>query len=344
MAADGRSLGAMISVGLSEHNVTRYLSSSAQKLDALEVEVGCINSPDNVTLSGDVHQIDALESRMREDGVFVRRLPVKVAYHSPHMSRIAEDYRNHIQNIESGIPTQTAMISSVTGRRVQRRQLKDANYWVENMILPVQFSKAVGQLCSPPAKKQRKMLGQPIHDNIVASDLLEIGPHSALRGPIRDVLHAIGRSNDISYLTTLDRNLSAMKSFLEAIGHLFSYGYDADLLEANGLGSKAHQSQPLLTDLPKYPFNHSNSYWLESRFRKNTRFRKEPKNDLLGIQSSDWNALVPQWRNVIRSKKLPWIEDHKVDYIALPSATYPLTIARFMMYACTLQQGWYQWQ
>lgn len=76
--------GAMIAVGLSNEGATSYLS----KVPENTVVVACINAPNNVTLSGDESSIDQLLKVLIEDGIFVRRLRVKTAYHSNHVSRL----------------------------------------------------------------------------------------------------------------------------------------------------------------------------------------------------------------------------------------------------------------
>ena len=303
----------MASVGLSEDAANTYLSRLVNDFGAAEVVVGCVNSPKNVTLTGDRTQINAIESWLREDSVFVRRLPVDVAYHSPQMNAIAEEYLAQIKHLEAGQTTRITMVSSVTGVKIQSRELCHGEYWVRNMLSPVQFSKALTQICTPPVKKPPKRLGQPLEYNIATSDILEVGPHSALRGPIREILTTIGKVNDISYHASLVRNTSKARTFLETMGRLHCSGYQVDLLVVNKLTVTPSKFRPVSIDLPEYPFNHSQSHWLESRLSRGIRFRKHAKLDLLGVPSPDWNPLEPQWRNVIRSNEIPWIEDHKVN-------------------------------
>jgi len=76
--------GAMVAVGLSNESVAPYLSQVAENT----VVVACINAPNNVTLSGDALSIDQLQEAFTRDGIFVRRLRVKTAYHSHHVSHL----------------------------------------------------------------------------------------------------------------------------------------------------------------------------------------------------------------------------------------------------------------
>ncbi|MCJ1393517.1 hypothetical protein MMC18_006392 [Xylographa bjoerkii] len=68
----------------------------------------------------------------------------------------------------------------------------------------------------------------------------------------------------------------------------------------------------MLVDLPQYPFDHTESYWSESRLSRNFRFRQFPRHDLLGAPISDWDATEAQWRHFLRHSENPWITDHKI--------------------------------
>jgi acyl transferase domain-containing protein len=80
---DGKS-GAMIAVSLSDEAVVPYLHNVPEN----SVVVACINAPNNVTLSGDESSINQLLAVLTADGIFVRKLRVKTAYHSPHVSQL----------------------------------------------------------------------------------------------------------------------------------------------------------------------------------------------------------------------------------------------------------------
>ena len=85
---------------------------------------------------------------------------------------------------------------------------------------------------------------------------------------------------------------------LETVGRLHCIGYSTDVKKAFGFSGDRRKC---LTDLPEYPFDHSKSYWHESRLSKSHRFRKYARNDLLGNRVFDWNPLEARWRNIIRT-------------------------------------------
>lgn len=301
----------MISVGISEQQANLYLTKLGKYYKQVDVSIGCINSPKNVTLTGDVDQVNRLKEWMQDDSVAVHRLRVNVAYHhSPHMNEIADQYLFSIKQIEPGDATTVPMISSVSGARVSEDKLSHAEYWVQNLVSPVQFLKALTILCTKMAKKRRR-LGHVTQHQININDILEIGPHSALKGPIQESLRVIPEGGDIRYHWTLSRHSSAVESILEAASRLYCSGFPVDFLSVHN--QKETSSGTLLVDLPEYPFNHTQSHWLEGRASKSFRFRHKARSDLLGTPASDWSHLNAQWRNIIRKGENPWIEDHQVE-------------------------------
>ncbi|KAJ5692411.1 reducing type I polyketide synthase [Penicillium macrosclerotiorum] len=307
--------GAMVSVGLSKEQAERYLNMIAPGFEALDLTVACINSPKNVTISGDVSQVDALQKLLSNEGIFARKLRVDVAYHSPHMRNIAEEYKILIGEIEKGDyqDRTVMMISTVTGQLVTNEQLVSPEYWVSNMISPVKFSDAMGGLCIESSVKARKKLDLSHRKQVCIDILIEIGPHPALQGPIRDILNEIPDSTRINYVCLLARKISAIQSFLGAIGQLHCLGYAVDFRELESSKSEIHRVRKTLTDLPEYSFDHSKSYWYESRLSKQFRTGPQGKLDLLGKPVPDWNPLKGTWRNMIRVSEMPWVEDHVIN-------------------------------
>ena len=310
--------GAMISVALSESEITPYIDDITGQLGSRGLTVACINSPRNVTVSGDVVQVDMLKTIMDQEKIFARKLMVDVAYHSSHMEAIASDYSNAIQNIEKGRESSKpsaksiTMVSSVTGQKINETELSSPEYWVSNLVSPVRFSDAVSQLFARSARRVRKKLDLSHQNHFHIDMLVEIGPHSALQGPIRDILTGLPSATNTGYTSLLARKNSALESTLTAIGRLQCLGYSTDLERVNypDEGYKHHMTLP---DLPGYSFDHSKKYWHESRLSKRFRTHHQNKLDLLGKPLWDWNPLEAKWRNIIRVAEMPWVEDHVIN-------------------------------
>ena len=121
--------------------------------------------------------------------------------------------------------------------------------------------------------------------------LLEIGPHSALQAPVREILGAIQGAANVRYTPSLFRPQPALQSTISAIGILHCLGIRFDFESVNCYQGKRSKPRLILPDLPEYPFDYSHTYWHESRISRNNRFLQKPKRDLLGKSLSDWNPL-----------------------------------------------------
>ncbi len=296
-----------MAVGLSEESLRPYLK------EIRNVVVGCINSPRSVTATGEDKQIDRLKSLLDKDSVFCRKLHVNIAYHSPQMSELAAEYLELLGDLgcEGDSRAACTVISTVTGKAISQSKAQQSQYWVDNMVSQVKFSPALGQICSANKQRSGNKLGADRSIGQV-TDLLEVGPHSALQGPIKDIL-STGSNDNVSYCSVLRRSIPAMETLLDAIGRLYCFGYPVDVGAVNQHGLKPWEKNMALPTLPEYPFDHSQDYWHESRLSKEGyRLRKHPRLDLLGNRVPDWNDLDARWRRYIRTSEMPWVEDHKV--------------------------------
>jgi acyl transferase domain-containing protein len=115
----------MIAIGLSAASVQAYLDKVEIQPGHHGLNVSCISSPQNITVSGEQIYIDALEVLLQQDEIFARKLPVMVAYHSAQMLEIAEEYLQQIGIIESEdrIIKGVYMISTVTGQPIDKTEL-----------------------------------------------------------------------------------------------------------------------------------------------------------------------------------------------------------------------------
>ncbi|PQE28875.1 polyketide synthase protein [Rutstroemia sp. NJR-2017a BBW] len=259
--------GAMMAVGLSHINIQPYFDAISTQYGHCALVVACINSQSSITVSGDKIQLTSLESMLRAANIFARKLQVNVAYHSPLMNPIAKRYLDAIgdmkeMTIPSSRKTPPIMVSSVTGDQVKAKDLQLGSYWVRNMLSAVDFLQAMNRLCqvqhNPPHKLDRS------HRKILTTNtLIEIGPHSALEGPVREIV-GNAKADWIEYHTVLARNKSAIGTLLDTAGRLHCRGYSA--LNFASLNRPDNSSPPAcLADLPEYEFDHSHDYWWETR-------------------------------------------------------------------------------
>lgn len=323
---DGQSSFGMMAVGMSRHDVQLWMERLGH--GAEDVQIGCVNSPESVTLTGVTSGLGKLEDMLKAEGIFARRLRVPLAYHSKFMSEHTDDYLMALGNdLERGAQrkaTSVSMISSVTGGIITQEDLSKTRYWVRNLTSTVEFESAFSRLAS----QTKGPVKQPVTNGLVPdanreiTHVLEIGPHSALQGPIRDCLRHT--ATQPVYIASLVRGRDSITTFLEATGTLLSAGFPVDLLRINQL-DKTHRATP--PGLPPYPFKHAESLWTEPRFSKNLRFRQASRHDLIGLPSLDWNPHVAQWRNILRIAEVSWLEDHTLGGIVVVPAAGMITMA-----------------
>jgi acyl transferase domain-containing protein len=302
--------GAMLAVALPESEVSAYIANIVGPNGGELLSCGCVNSPQNTTVTGVETYVDKLARRLQAANIFNRKLNVPVAYHSHQMLKIADKYKRALE--EHGLEAKSQhksstgpmFVSSVTSRQVGREDLLQPEYWTRNLVSTVRFSEALETVFSLSRANGNQSPDEPE----ISAYVVEVGPHCALERPVRDTL---AEKINYTYDTTLRRDMPANNTLQSLAGRLFANGYPVDVEALNS--QPGCQRQPrMLLDLPVYPFNSSRSYWLESRLSKNHRTRQIPRHDFLGVPSNDWNPLKPKWRFTIRTTDLLWLPDHKV--------------------------------
>ena len=312
-AIKGPKRGAMMSVALSEREVEAHMNETISQSRKGDLTVGCVNSPTNVTLTGDEDCIDMIEGVMAKKGIFARKLAIQVAYHSKAVTGIASKYMALIDNIspkvaEERSPNAPIMFSSVTGKIVPAATLSQPQYWIDNLVSKVKFSEALIETylwlrtnCIPSNDPK-------------SACIIEIGPHSALRRPVKDTVPGL------EYTSALHNGLSSLVTSLHLAGSLHCKGARLNLQAINNL-DRRHSSIRMLTTLPEYPFDHYQRYWAEGRISKELRFRKHSPHELLGLPLPTSQTASAKWRNVIKQVNVPWISDHRSnDSILYPAS------------------------
>jgi acyl transferase domain-containing protein/NADPH:quinone reductase-like Zn-dependent oxidoreductase/ubiquinone/menaquinone biosynthesis C-methylase UbiE len=316
--------GAMMSVNLPVDEMQDFFTRTGREPQA--ICVACINSPRNVTISGDEAVVDEVGRDLEARGVRTHKLKTGVAYHSRHhTAQVAAQYAESIACLERGTKRakRPIMLSSVTGKYVQDPgEVCTPEYWVTNLVSQVQFAGAMRTLSVLMGKKTpTRKLGSPKLDAI--RDVVEVGPHSALRRPIMECLQHAGVQANVRYHAVLNRQARASQAALKLAGELYARGYAVDVQKANEIGLSLEHKTNLqaLVDLPPYPFNHSRIYWYESPLSRHGRLRCQPKLELLGTPAADWTPLAPRWRKFFDPTETPWIGHHRVNGKAIYPAT-----------------------
>ncbi|KAK7718985.1 Type I Iterative PKS [Diaporthe eres] len=276
--------GRMAAIGLGPEQVRPYLADG--------VLVGCENSPESTTITGDQDAVERAMQRIKDANpdVFVRALRVDRAYHSHHMKELASQYLHLMPDVSTPKDPQVPFYSSVTCQKIRHGAELGTQYWVDNLTSPVRFSTAVDKILLEPGRKT----------------FVEIGPHSSLAGPVRQILKAANATN-AEYTSVLTRGQDSHASLLRALGELWSSNHSLDL------GAIFGTDGTFLPDLPLYPWQYEETLWNESRLAREWRLREFPHHDILGsrvLESSTDHA--PSWRNLLRLDVVPWVRDHEI--------------------------------
>jgi acyl transferase domain-containing protein/NADP-dependent 3-hydroxy acid dehydrogenase YdfG len=301
--------GAMMAAGLSQDDAQMYL----EKVPHGSAVVACINSPSSVTLSGDADAINQLETLISSDGKFARKLKVTTAYHSPHMREVSPSYLEMIGEISPKQTDETdsspVMYSSLTGSMVTSAKELNAQYWVNNMQNPVQFSQGLSALL----KHKKVAPGGTRPVAVQWGGFLEVGPHAALQGPLRQIIDVSNNkfAKSASYASMLVRGKDATETSLNAAGVLWAVGCKVDMGAVNQ-HSTVNNTPQMLCNLPSYPWNHVRSFWHESYSSRSYRFPPHARCDFLGMPEDSQSSHEPRWRNYLRISENPWIEDHTI--------------------------------
>lgn len=308
--------GAMMAVGAGADLIEPHIASLRSGL----VIIACHNSPESVTVSGDRPAILELASKLDSLSVFHRILKVDVAYHSDHMIPVAGYYHHQIEGFLARATAQArpcTYYSSVNGRPESSGVVTSPWYWVSNLVCPVEFYKATKAMLSGAADNSRL-------------SILEIGPHGALKGPIRDILRT-QLSHDttpssLNYFPTMDRVRVSKTVILDMVCSLLNSGFDINTKAAfESLNPVVESSTPfrLLTHLPQYHFNTSRQYWHKTRLTEEADHHGSPWHMLLGHKITGTVGDTLEFRNVFTLDDLPWLRDHRVNSdIMFPAAGY----------------------
>lgn len=309
-----RTKGAMMAAGLGPEAAKLLIESKGLEK---QVRVACVNAPESVTLSGSCEGIEMLQHELQSQNQFARKLNTGGrAYHSHMMTEIGALYQELLTplfesaNDVAPPPSLTTTMYSSVGHgagelRVLNSHTDMAAYWRQNLEQPVQFSAALASL-SQGGKRH----------------LIEIGPHSALKGPIKQIRTAIGLDkNSLPYSSTLVRKEDSDLCLKKLAGTLFVRGHVLDWNKVNSLPRLGLQ---LLHDLPPYSWDYSAGLrWSEPRASVELRNRKYLRHELLGTQALTGNGIDYNWRNLLRLREMPWMKDHKLEtQIVFPATAY----------------------
>lgn len=290
-AAQGltRGTGRMAAGGLSE---TAMKGALAELGDGLDVEIAGINSPDNVTISGSVDDLERIGAYLEPRGVFFRLLDLDYAFHSRQMDPIEARFAQNLADLAPVSSSKAAFVSTVTGDVPDGTAL-GAGYWWRNVRHPVRFADAIAKLVD---------LGCRV--------FIEIGPHAILQRYIGECLKAANVQG---------RVLSSLRKDDDGIQRLQEAALRIHLLAETPRLDAYFPIPGRYVLLPNYPWQRER-HWHPVTNESHRVIEHRRVHPLLGwrLQDTDFG-----WENALDPVTIPWLADHQVGgAIVLPGAAY----------------------
>ena len=292
-AAQGgtRGTGRMAAVGLTE--------SAARELLATEqlagLEISGVNSPGNVTVSGDLASLDRLKAILAPRNLFYRLLEFDYAFHSRSMEPIKGDLFSRLKTlapVPSMAPDGPIFVSTVTGTAMSGSAL-GARYWWRNVREPVQFARAMSALADRGCRVY-----------------IEIGPNAILQRFMTECLAAASAGSRV--LPTMRRGADGYAAIEETALRTL-------LLSESPRLERYFPEPARPARLPAYPWQRERHWHPHSSEAHDllTRTRVHP---LLGWRLKE---AIAAWENDLDPESFPWLADHRVgDAIVLPGAAF----------------------
>ena len=272
------------------------VASAVEALNRASTGVGLSISADNGShqvVSGPLADVEQISRGLESQGVRVRRLNTKKAFHSALVDPALEALGASLDRAELHPPSLT-VVSNLTGRAVEPGQLLDGAYWRRHAREPVAFARGARTLAE---------LGVDL--------IVEIGPRSVLAPMAAAAWPDSAPPRALSSLRPPSADGDAGGGFTEAVGEAYGAG-----IPIRFEGLFAGETRRRIA-LPGYPFQRER-YWLEPPKRR----RPGAGHPLLGVRRDSASGETTFETEVFPSDP-DWLSDHRVfGRVIAPGALY----------------------
>lgn len=280
-----RSSGAMFLVQIPFQNVLEELSGRGDITAAID------SSPESCVVSGEAEVVKAYVQQLRDRGIESFEVNTDTAFHSPMLMHIAEPFYRELAGAIQPSPASIPLYSSSL-QDSRADDLRDAEYWVRNMVNPVWLRGAV----------------QAAHEDGHRT-FLEISSHPILQQSIRETLRASGlEDRDAVTACTMRRNAAVDKTIKLAVAQLFVRGVQVDFESLLGHKSLWCKGVPLT------PWDHRPYYRQVGTGTMGEAHTHDPdKHTLLGQRTSVAGTGVTLFTTRLSVENKPFPGDHPLD-------------------------------
>ena len=222
--------GAMLSVPLSEAEVQPLLNE--------ELSLAANNAASLCVVSGTINAVEALQIRLKKEGIESRRLHTSGAFHSQIMDSIIEPFMEQLRKIKLKCP-QIPFVSNLTGTWITAKEATKPIYWAKHLRQTVRFNEGIACLLQQPGRV-----------------FLEVGPGKTLSTfALQHHMYGQVVLNSMRHPKEIHSDVAFL---LNTFGKLWLGGFQIDWS-----GFYAGQSRYRIP-LPTYPFERQR-YWIEPR-------------------------------------------------------------------------------
>lgn len=258
----------------------------------LDVEIAGVNSPGNVTLSGNVDDLEKIGAYLKAKGAFFRMLDFDYAFHTRQMEPIRANLLADLSGLAPAAKAGASFVSTVTGKALSGKELH-ANYWWRNVREPVRFGDAVDSLAEMGCRV-----------------FVEIGPHAILQRYISETL----KSKELR-----GRVFSTLRKDDDGLARLQNVASRIMLMNPATALTKFFPLPGRHVPLPNYPWQ-KERHWQVGTNEGLASIQRRIIHPLLGWQLIDADM---GWENILDPEVLPWLADHKVgEAVVFPGAAY----------------------
>ena len=184
--------GAMVLVNAPYEEVAQSLEGSSN------IGVAIDSSPSSCVVSGSVKAIQEYEDSKKAGQVKISRVRADIAFHSPALASLAQPLQKALSDSISPTTPHTTLYST-SAPSAKDQDLRNADYWVRNMLKPVHLTGAVKAAAEDGYRVFTEISTHPVITHSVNETLMEM-----------DI-------DDVAVLPTLIRKKSPREGIMQSV-------------------------------------------------------------------------------------------------------------------------------
>ena len=191
--------GAMVLVNSPYDKVVKSLEGCSN------IGVAIDSSPSSCVVSGSIKAVEEFENSMKDTGIKISKVRADIAFHSPALDSLAQPLHKVLSGAISPKPASVPLFST-SAPSPKDEDLRDADYWVRNMLKPVHLTDAVKSAAEDGYRVFTEISTHPVITHSVNETLME-----------QDL-------EDVAVLPTIVRKQSPSGAIMQSIIAMWCWG------------------------------------------------------------------------------------------------------------------------